>query len=138
MNHIAMRVAEYLKFNVACAFEIFLDVHVTVSKCRQRFAARKLKRARKIIDVARNAHALSTAARRRLDDDGESDFLRKLNRDIGIFNWSGRARHNGNTAISHRFARRRLIAHLPNLCGRGPDKRNAARNAGLGEFRVLG
>src|SRR5665213_402834 len=85
----AMRVAHDLGLDVARAREIFLDVHVAVAERRQGLGSRKLECARKIIRIGSYAHSLAAAARRSLDDDRETDVVRKAKSLVDVFHRSG-------------------------------------------------
>src|SRR5437773_408080 len=94
---------------------IWMLVFIAVAERGQRLAARELERAHEVVGIARDAHALPTAAGRRLDDHGEADLAGEDERLLRIFDGSRRARHDRHTDGAHGFARRRLVAHQANL-----------------------
>ena len=138
MDHIAVAIAHDLELDVAGPRQVFLDVDFAVAESGQRFRARELERPRKILRISSDAHALTAAPGRSLDDDREADLTREFQRVVGLLN---RARSSGNdrdTDVLHGFSGCRFVAHDPDLRGCRPDKVDVRRDARLGEFRVLG
>ena len=85
-----------------------------------------------------DAHSLSAAARRRLDDHRKADLLRELERFVDVLHRTGRSRHDRHADGGHRLARRGLVAHHANLVAGRPDERDVRRDADVGELGVLG
>src|SRR5215831_9006976 len=133
----AVLVAENLELDVPGRLDVLLDVHVADAERRFCLALRGLERVRQFAGVADDAHAASTAARRRLDDDGIPDVLRRLEGLVFALDGSVAARQNRHARLAHHAARTRLVGHEPNHQRIGSDELDVARRADFREVRAL-
>ena len=85
----------------------------------------------------RHLHAASAAARRRLDQDGIADLLRRTRGfRVGSHRAVG-AGHGRNARLLHRLLGGDLVAHQADMLGLRPDEGDAVLLDDLGEARVL-
>ena len=138
VDAVAVRVAEDLELDVARPLEVFLDVDGAVAERGERLGARHLEAARELLGVARDAHPLSAAAGRGLDDHRESDLDRVGECVLDVIHGARGAGHDGDAVRDHRGAGGGLVSHRPDLFRRGADERDLARGADLGELGILG
>jgi hypothetical protein len=138
MDRVAMLVAENLELDVSGPGEVFFHVDLAVAERGERFRSRQLERAREIVCVLRDAHALAAAPSGRFDDDREADLARESQRLFRILHGTRRARDDRHADVGHRLTSGRLVAHHTDLLGCRPDEGNVGGGAGLGELRVLG
>ncbi len=138
VDDVAVPVAQNLELDVSRAREILLDVDLAVAERGERFGPRQLKRSREILRVGGDAHSLSAAAGRRLDDHGKADFPREPESFVRVVNRPVRARNDRHSDVLHRLAGGGLVAHEPDLLRGRSDEVDVGRDARLGELRVLG
>ena len=74
MHHVAVLVAQDLKFDVARTLDQFLHVDVGAAEGLLGFGARRLKQGDQLAAVAHDAHAAAAAAFGCFDHDGIADF----------------------------------------------------------------
>ena len=132
-----MLVGEHLKFNMPRRFDKLLEVHVGTTEGGARLLLCLREHARHFRSLAHNAHAASTAARRRLDDNRIADALRRLDGGIRIFEYAVRPRQNRHAGILHNPSCAILHAHRPDHGGRRPNELDAGDFAHFGETGVF-
>src|ERR1051325_6668037 len=96
-----MRVAEDLEFDVTRPGEVLLDIHFAVSEGREGFRPRELERAREIVLIAGDPHALSATAGGPLDDHREADATRERDRVLGFLDRAWRSRNDRPADLDH-------------------------------------
>ena len=137
MNGIAHAVAEHLDLDVAGFFEILLDIDRIVAKGRTCFGARRLQRLDKVGLAARDLHAATAAAGRRLDDDRIADlgcyalgfaFVR----DCAVGPWNDR-----NAEALCRALGLDLVAHDADVVTRRADEGDVVGRQYVGELGVF-
>ena len=139
VDSITVRVGQQLEFDVAWLFEKFLHVdHVVAERgARLGLGHRDCRRQRGF--RVHDAHAATTAAARRLDNDRVADvagdaqvFVRVVaERTVGT-------RYAGHAGGLHGPDGGNLVAHEANRVGFGADEREARRFDALREIRILG
>ncbi len=80
MEAVAVFVAQNLHFDVLGARHITLQKHARIAKGAARFVLRFTQQRVQIFRPMNHAHAAPAAARRRFDDERETDDLRGLHR----------------------------------------------------------
>ena len=123
MDCVAVVIGENLEFHVACAREIFFEIHRTRAERRLALGSGKRKKPRQFLRVARDPHPFTAAARRRLDQHGKPELLRVRER-LAHFGHAlalaaGQHRH---ARPHHDAARTRLVAIRRIWRARGPTK----------------
>ena len=106
----AMVVAEHLDLDVARRRDHLLDVERAVAERSLGFARRALVRVTDLAGFRHRAHALAAAARRSLEQHGETELLGRRERVIRPGDALG-ARHEWNTGGAHLGLRARLVPH---------------------------
>ena len=79
MDHVSIRVSEHLNLNVPGSVNVLFDVHRIITKGILRFALRGGECRSEIARGMDNAHALTTTARRRLQQHGKPKRFRHSN-----------------------------------------------------------
>src|SRR5690606_16163805 len=116
----------------------FLDVYRAVAEGRRGLRRGDIERALQRDVVVRDAHALAAAARRRLDQDREPNFLRDLKRRRRVLDQPVAARHGRYARVPDDLAAPRLVARQRDGLGARADKADMAVAADRREFRILG
>src|SRR5882762_10385137 len=137
MHHLAVGVAHDLDLDMARTRQVLLDVDLVGVEGGERFLFRERKGLRELLRVVGDTHPLAAAARRGLDDDRETDFLRDALAFLEGLDGPRRPGHRRHTLRLGERARGRLVAHLPDLVGRRADERDVGRADFLGELRVF-
>src|SRR5216684_9311748 len=97
VHHLPVRVTHDLDFDVPRPRQILFDVDLAGSERGECFLFGERERLRELVRVDGDAHALASAARGRLDDDGKSNLSRHLLAGFGRFDGSGGTGDRGNT-----------------------------------------
>src|SRR5580693_3851547 len=138
MNHVAMFIAENLKFDVARMLDELFHVHIGTAEGLLSFGARRLKHGDELAAMAHDAHTAASAAFGCFDHDGITDFGGDF---LGAFFVRHHARAAGNnreTCFLHGFAGFVFFAHQANGVGRRADEGDVRGFAHFGEVGVLG
>ena len=137
MDGLAFAVAQHLDFDVAGLFQIFLDIDGVVAEGGLRLGARGGERVGKRLGVARDLHAASAAAGRRLDQHRIADVVG----DARGFRVGGdaalRARHHRNAEALGGALGLDLVAHEADVLGLGADELHAVLFQDFGKAGVL-
>ncbi len=138
VNHVSVRVGEYLNLDVAWILEIPLDVDRRVGEVRLAFATRRVERLRRLVGGAHDLHALAAAAGGGLDQQRVAELGPEQRDLVGGVDRVGRAGNDRDAGGLHGLAGLRLRAHQLDRGGRGPDPGEPGRLHCTGEARVLG
>ncbi len=111
VHHVAVAVAQHLKFDVPRALDEFFEVDVGNAEGLLRFVARRLERRQQFVAVAHHAHAAAAAAGRRLDDHRIADALGFGQCGIGVGQQTVAARHDGQAGGCHFAPRLLFLSH---------------------------
>src|ERR1700732_1666820 len=102
------------------------------------FGGGLIERRTKRFDGFRDADAASAAARRSLDHDGKTDFLRELQRFIKICNTAFGTGYDGHARPLRRTASRGLVAHGSDRLAFRTDENQPGRLYRVREYWILG
>ena len=126
-DHVAVRVPDHLHLDVPRARQEALEEHAVVAEAGLRLALRGGHRVVQVLGALDDAHPAPAAARRRLDQHGVLDSLRRVRRD-------GAARRPASAAS---FAR--TLSPISSIAsGDGPTKTTPGRGARARQRGVLG
>src|SRR5439155_1976638 len=123
---VAVPVGEKLDLDVARPLEIALAEDRVVAECRRSLAPRRRERLVELLRRAHDAHAAPTAARGRLDEQRETDLLRRP------------AREDGDARRTRGLLRSQLVAPGAQRGRWRADPDQSRLEHGLGELRALG
>ena len=138
VEHVSMPISEHLHFDVLGARNVFLEEHRRISKGALGFPLRLIEQGIQVAGLAHDAHAAPPAAKRRLDDQRESDLRRDLQRVGAIAHRILRAGQRGHLQLLRQRARRHLVSHqIQQFCLRAHEL-DPGLPAGPGKTRVLG
>src|SRR5882672_1128079 len=98
---------------------------------------RLIERRAKRFDVFRDADTASAAARRSLDHDGKTDFLREIQRFIKICDTAFGTGYDGHARPLRRTASRGLVAHGSDRLAFRTDENQPSRLYRVREDRIL-
>ena len=136
MNHPALAVAEDLDLDVAGPFEVALEIDLAATKERRRLVLRDRQHPGELVAVAGDLHAAAAAAGGGLDQDRIADG-RGCSLGRRRIAHTVRARHRRKPEPAHRFLCRDLVAHQPDMLGRGADEGEAVLLDRGGEVGIL-
>ena len=109
-DHIAVRVGEHLRLDVAGPVEIALDEALAATESRHRFADSGVVELRDVLDRARDLEAAAATAEGGLDGDRQAVLLREGDDLIGARHGVGGAGHLGCPSACGDVARGDLVA----------------------------
>ncbi len=138
VHGVAVAVGQNLHLDVARTQKVLLDVDGVVAEGRAGLGLRGHEVDLEFLDVARDAHPLAAAARRRLDQDREADLLGEGECLVVGLDDSVAARHRRHAGGGHGLARDRLVAHPLDGVRRRADEDDARILACAREVGVLG
>ena len=138
MNHVAMGVGEDLELDVPRVLEVLLQIHRARSERGLALGARQREQPGQFLFVARDAHPLAAAARRRLDQHRETEasgvYQRLAHFGHALALAPGQDRHAG---ANHDAPRARLVTHEANMTRERADEMHTRTAAGFGEVAVF-
>ena len=135
VHDVAVCVAEDLHLDVTRLGEIALEEDCGVPEGRLSLAARGLKGLSEVLGTLDDAHALASAAGRRLDQQRVADLGGHRGRIDTITQL--RTRHEWHSRRGREPLRLDLERHRPDRLRRRPDPRDASRHHPLGEAGIL-
>ena len=138
VDAVPMRVEEELDFDVARALDETLQDQAVVTERGGRLAPSGRQRGREVVHRSNRAHALATAARRRLHEQRDADDLGGGGEGCVALVCPVIARQDGNAELPGKRPGRGLVAHRPDRRRRRTDPANAGGDHGFGEVGVLG
>ena len=139
MDHVAVAVAQHLKFDVPGALDELLHVDVGAAKGLLGFGASGLKRRDQLLFLRTTAHAASAAAFGRLDHQREADLAPPISLAVASSATTpGASGNDRQPRCGHLRARAVLFAHHADDVGRRADKGDVRSLADFGEIGVLG
>ena len=136
MHDMAMGVGQNLDFDMAWPLEIFLHIDHVIAERGLGFGARLGQGKGKLAGILGDFHAPAAAPRRGLDQDRIADLFGHA-RGVRVQHFAVRARHRGNAQFLHRLLGGDLVAHHPDMLGRGTDEGQPMLLDDVGELRVL-
>ncbi len=122
---------------MARLFEIFFDIDRIVAEGRAGFRARRCQCDTEIFFVARDLHAASAAAGRRLDDDRVADFGGDAPGCVLVGDRPLGAGHHRNAETFGRAFGFDLVAHHPDMVSGRADESDVVGSQDVGEFGVF-
>src|SRR3989454_962389 len=131
-------VAEHLHLDVPRPLDELLAVNLLGAERRPRLRLAGVEGLGSVLAPPHDAHAAPAPAGRGLEDDRVADPVCDVDRLRRILQRQLAAGHHGDAGLIRQLARLRLVAHEPDRLGRGPDERDRAGAAHLGERRVFG
>ena len=137
MDHVAVRVAEHLDFDMPRIDDGALQEQAIVAEGVLGFRARGPQRSGERVSLRDEPHAASATAGSRLHHHGKSEacgFLRKPRVGLVLILIAGHAGHAGGNHAVFGF---RFVAHHADRLRRRPDEDQARIGAGLREGGVL-
>ena len=138
MDGIAMRIGQHLDLDMAWLLDIFLDENAAVAESAYGLVHGGAEDLPELAVGAGDAHALATAAGRGLDHDRVADPARAGDSPLGVRDFAGVARHDGNARPLRKPLALDLVAHGGDGGRAGPDEHQPRRLDGLDEARILG
>jgi hypothetical protein len=138
VQHVAVRVAEHLHFDMPRPLEILLQQHTIVAEARLRLALCSFERRLEFRCATHDAHALAAAAGRCLDQNRKPDLARLAREVRRILAFAVIPGHHRNLRLRHQRLRARLVAHRRDRLRRRADEYDPRFRAGGGERLVLG
>ena len=127
-----------LRFHMARARQVFLDVDRGVAEIGVRFAPGTIKRGGKLARIVDHAHALATTAEGCLDRDRVTEFFAQRGDRLDRLGRFGSPWHHRDLGLSRMTPGSNLVSHRLDGCGRGTDPGDAGPGYRLGEPGVLG
>ncbi len=137
MNGLAVSVAQNLDFDMARLFKKFFEIDRIIAESGLGLGPRRFDRGGKIMRRARDFHAASAAARRRLYKNRKTQRPGDDRRLLIAGDRAGRARHAGNTKPDCRRFGLDLIAHEPDMLRFRPHESDVMILENLREPRIL-
>ncbi len=131
-------VAEDLDLDVARSLEVLLDVEIAAAEGGFGAPPHRRERGGRAGGLVHARHADTTAAGRRLEEDGVADVARDPLRRRDVRERLGAPRDDGDARRRHESARFGLVAHALDRLGRRPDEHDPGAAARVGEAPVLG
>ena len=137
MDRVALPVADHLHLDVARPVDIGLRIDPPVTEIALRFARSDTRGSGEFAGAAHDAHALAAAARRRLDQQRETDRFRRRPKSVDVA--GGRHRRRDRHALRAReIARGDLVAHQIDRLRIRSDENQTGVLDRLREARILG
>src|SRR6185295_3079338 len=138
VHHMPAMVGDDLYFNVARFEKISFEIDCVVAERGLCFKLGGLKRTSEILGFIDDAHAASSPAGGRFDDDGIADLARGFERSLFALQLTGTARRDGQAPMGDDFPCLGFVAKKGDVFGRRADEFDADGFADLGEVRILG
>ena len=98
---VAVLVSEHLQLNVARFLDVLLNNDMLIAETLESLSLGGVQLIEELLLVSDNAHALATAAKRGLDDDGEADLFGLAEQELRVLVVSVVARHDGDLGVAH-------------------------------------
>ncbi len=136
MDDVALAVGEDLHLDVAGLDDGLLQEHRGVAERGGGLAGRCLDGLPQLGGVLHPAHAPAAAARDRLHEHGEADFIGGAHEFVDVVGGRGGA-EDGNSRLPGGGHRARLVAGQLQDAGVGADEGDARVGAGLGQLGIL-
>src|ERR1700737_3031259 len=137
MNDPALAVPDDLDLDVARPLEVALEIDVAASEERRRLVLCDRQHASELVAIARDLHAAAAAAGRGFDQDRVADGPGSGLGRCEIAYGPRRARDRRDPEPAGGRLRRHLVAHQPDVLGRGADKGEPVLLDGSGKTRVF-
>ena len=137
MHRITPAVAEDLNFDVARLTKVFLDIDLVIAEGGFCLRPGRAEGIGHLVSILGQFHATPAAARGGLDDHRIAKLFPDRHRVFQGRDAAVRARYARNAQILHGVLGGDLVAHDPDVLGRGTDERNVVIFEDLHEFGVL-
>ena len=137
VHGVAVKIAQHLYLDVACAAHQLLQVDFVVAKGRHRLAPANLDVPRQIRSAIDHPHAAAAAAPARLEHEGITDLGSPLPRLVDSARQRACCRHHGYAYRNREIACAEFVAEGAQHLGPRTNERNAGAGAGFGKFRVF-
>ena len=137
-DHVAVRIREALRLDVAGLVEVLLDEALAAAECGNGLAGRRLELLGDLVAAARDLESASAAAEGSLDRDRQAVLVGEGDDLVGGLDRVQGARRKGCSHALGDVARLHLVAQCVDGCGGGADPGQARVDDGLRERRVLG
>jgi hypothetical protein len=138
MGHITVLIPQNLHFDVLGVRNIFFQKDSRVPERAISFALGFIQQMGQIGRTMHYPHASAAAAKRRFDDQRESNVLGNLERLCSVLYRFLGASQSWDIVFPSQFARRHFVPHQFQNFGTWPDERNPRRRARAGELGILG
>ena len=136
-DHIAVRVGEHLRLDMAGPVEVALDEALAATESGHCLSDRRVVELRDLLDRARDLEAATATAEGGLDGDGQAVLLREGDDLVGVRHGVGSAGHLGCPGACGDVARGDLVAQRSDRIRRRSDPGESRVDDGLGEVGVL-
>jgi hypothetical protein len=137
VDEVAVRVAQNLHFDMACATHQLFDIDFIVAERSLRLAARALHLPAKFGFGLDHAHAAAAATPARLHHHRVADFGHQLLAGLEVVRQGAGGRQHRHPGGDCRGARRDLVTERAQHLRAGADEADARRRTGVGELRIL-
>ena len=137
VNVIALRIAEYLDFDVARTQGIFFNQHRVIPKAIDGFALARRQRGRKVFRRFNHAHAFSAATRASLDEHRVTDAVSFALQQGRVLIRAVVTRHQRDAGFFHQLLGLGFQAHRLDGGRRWADEDQPGAGAGLGKLFVF-
>eukprot|EP00123_Amoebidium_parasiticum_P012634 comp21488_c1_seq1/m.29767 comp21488_c1_seq1/g.29767 ORF comp21488_c1_seq1/g.29767 comp21488_c1_seq1/m.29767 type:complete len:443 (+) comp21488_c1_seq1:791-2119(+) len=131
-------VRKHLHLYVPRVHNIFFHKHPVVAETLHGFTLGRLKHFPKLVWGVHHPHALATATKNGLDQNGITDLVCRLGQQAGVLVVSVVALDDRHIGGNHDLLALALGAHIPDGRGGGPNENDVVFLAGIGKMGVLG